>query len=148
MSKKEKIQLGITGVFLILLAVVLLGPLSVTREEGVFPFGPGLDDFGQDFYQERLEGKNLYRLAEKSLEGISFERDPFSEHRRGRREKAERPGLALLGIVWDKDNPRAILNDFMVEVGDSVEGKEVVEIGRDYIILFDGESQQKLSLDF
>ncbi len=48
--------------------------------------------------------------------------------------------LILNGIVWDADNPYAIINNDVVKVGDKFGGITVVEITEKNVILeFEGE---------
>ena len=58
------------------------------------------------------------------LAGSAPSRDPFT------RDVAMDPmgGLRLSGILWDASAPIAIINGQMVQVGDDLEGYQVVEI--------------------
>lgn len=55
-------------------------------------------------------------------------------------------GLVLNGIAWDKENPKAIVNDNIVGVGDKVAGNTVVAIKRAAVILSDGSREFELKL--
>jgi hypothetical protein len=55
-------------------------------------------------------------------------------------------GLNLMGILWDKDFPQAIINDKIVVVGDVVDGNKVIEIQRDHVIVSDGANNTQLRL--
>jgi len=54
--------------------------------------------------------------------------------------------LELAGILWDENNPQAILNDDIVGLGAVVEGYTVATIAEQYIILKKGNSEKKLQL--
>jgi hypothetical protein len=46
--------------------------------------------------------------------------------------------LVLNGILWDKDNPQAVINGKLVKIGSKIDSKEVIEIKKDRVILSDG----------
>jgi hypothetical protein len=46
--------------------------------------------------------------------------------------------LTLNGIMWDNINPKAIINNNIVGIGDRIGKGRVVEINRDNVILNDG----------
>lgn len=55
------------------------------------------------------------------------------------------PNLTVQGLVWGSSIPQAIINNKVFRVGDNIEGAEVVEIGRDGVILARGSGKYKLS---
>ena len=52
----------------------------------------------------------------------------------------------LMGILWDRDSPQAIINEKIVEVGDVIDGNKVIKILRDHVILYDGQNTFQLRL--
>ena len=62
-------------------------------------------------------------------------------------EKAALSDLVLGGIVWDAFSPKAVINDTIVVVGDEVEGRKVLAINPDSVILSDGSRETRLSLE-
>jgi len=54
--------------------------------------------------------------------------------------------LTINGILWDKKNPLAIINEEIVKVGDKVDGNTVVGIEQDRVILNDGSKDIELLL--
>ncbi|MFH1202138.1 MAG: hypothetical protein V1674_04530 [Candidatus Omnitrophota bacterium] len=54
--------------------------------------------------------------------------------------------LNLAGVLWDKDNPQAIINGRIVGKGDEIEGFKVIEITKDKVILSDGANRVELRL--
>ncbi|HTL71400.1 MAG TPA: hypothetical protein VL404_08935 [Candidatus Eisenbacteria bacterium] len=60
-------------------------------------------------------------------------RDPFSDGSEGVDIKQEIMGLALSleGVVWNSENPQAIISGKIVSVGQKVNKAEVLEIKRD-----------------
>ena len=55
-------------------------------------------------------------------------------------------GLILGGILWDKDNPQAIINNQVVGLNDELEGYKIIEIRKDRVILSDGANKIELKL--
>lgn len=49
--------------------------------------------------------------------------------------------LVLMGIVWDEENPKCVINGVIVEAGGTVAGKVVKEIRQDRVLLSDGEEE-------
>jgi len=60
-------------------------------------------------------------------------------------KKLDEP-LVLNGILWDSVMPRAIVNNTIVEKGDTVEGLTVRKITREAVILNDNDSDFELRL--
>jgi len=54
--------------------------------------------------------------------------------------------LSLNGILWDDVNPKAIIGDDIVGIGDKVGSNTVVDIKEDYVILNDGTADFELKL--
>lgn len=80
------------------------------------------------------------RLGKKTTyEG--WKRNPFAPSGSGRSGE-----LALGGIMWQEENPRAMISDSLVSKGDVVEGCEVIEIKRDRVILKSGTETITLKL--
>lgn len=54
--------------------------------------------------------------------------------------------LILNGIAWDQKNPRAVINNRIVTIGDKVGNSTVVEILRDHVVLNDGTANFEFRL--
>lgn len=54
--------------------------------------------------------------------------------------------LILRGIIWDEAGAFAIINDKIVRKGDEIEGRRVMEIKKDRVIINDGQSNFELKL--
>ena len=54
--------------------------------------------------------------------------------------------LTINGILWDKKNPLAIINEKIVKIGDKIDGNTVVDIEQDRAILNDGSKNIELLL--
>jgi len=56
------------------------------------------------------------------------------------------PNFALNGIMYLESGPRAIINNTVVEAGDSIRGAKVVNIGKTSVTLLFEDSEIKLTL--
>lgn len=81
------------------------------------------------------------RQARRS-EYASWGRNPFLTKEIFLQKKT----LGLSGVIWDSTNPRAIIDNTIVGVGDSVSGARVVEIRKSSVVLNDGERDFELEL--
>ena len=59
-------------------------------------------------------------------------RDPFSI------TATTSTNLTLIGIIWDSNNPKAMIDDDIVGIGDEISGNTVVDIKEDKVVLNDG----------
>lgn len=126
MEKKDKIQLGITGV----LVIILLFFLMRVFEKGKRPVPVKAKEFAAE---QKVKEPGLYTRLEQEIKKMDFKRDPFS--RQSLSDLEESQDLHLSGILWDEVNPTAIINDEIVAVGGEINGKKVVEIRKDKVIL-------------
>jgi hypothetical protein len=55
--------------------------------------------------------------------------------------------LTLNGIVWDSQNPTAMINDGIVAVGDTIGGWTVVSIQPTYVTVNDGKKDLEIRLN-
>jgi len=109
-------------------------------------------------------GRNIILKPSTSLEGLRIERgtayltrnakktaysswfrDPFSA---SSAPIEDYTGLTLSGIMWwDKDNPKAIINNNIVSIGDKVGEATVIDIKQDRVIFNDGSKIFELRLN-
>jgi hypothetical protein len=52
----------------------------------------------------------------------------------------------LNGIFWDEGNPKALINDMIVGIGDQIGQHTVIDIKQNYVILSDGTNKLILKL--
>jgi len=85
-----------------------------------------------------------------------LERDPFNWSReqinffknQEPREKSNSiGGLTLSGIIWDKNNPQAVINDRLVTKGEKVNGSIIQQILKDLVIFEQNGVSQTLWLE-
>ncbi len=134
MEKKDKIQLGITGVLVIVLLFFLMRAFEKKKR-------PAPVKAKEVATSQGVKDPGLYARLEQEIKKMDFKRDPFSQP-----SSADQGGpqaLHLSGILWDETNPTAIINDEIVAVGGEINGKRVVEIKRDKVILeADGQTTE------
>lgn len=73
---------------------------------------------------------------------LAWGRDPFAQG--VMTSQASR--LVLLGIVWDAQQPLAIVNGRTVRVGEELDGYRIVEIAQDRVSVTDGTQTFQLLL--
>jgi len=56
-------------------------------------------------------------------------------------------GRGLRGIIWDVKKPYALIGDTAITEGDAIDGKKVMKINRDSVILKDGQEEVILRLE-
>ena len=81
-----------------------------------------------------------HREAQRAYAGgLSWNRDPFARGRTG-----AVGGFTLSGILWDAQQPIAIINGQMLQVGEELDGYRVADIGQDHVSLTDGTHTYQL----
>lgn len=55
--------------------------------------------------------------------------------------------LILSGIIWNKENPKAVIGDALVSKGDKISGNTVLDIQTNRVILTDGAKDFELKLE-
>lgn len=83
-------------------------------------------------------------LGEEFIYNSHGRKDPFAPpviNTRGKAGTEVLSGIRLEGIIWEQDNPLAIINSKVVTVGAKVGGALVVEIKKDEVV-FEINGQQ------
>ena len=75
----------------------------------------------------------------------SWGRDPFSI--RSSVSGRTSSGFNLGGIIWLAEGWKAIVDDAIIKIGDTIGGKKVVDIKKDKVILNDGTKNSELKLE-
>lgn len=132
MEKKDRIQLSISGVLIIVLFILLARAVGGKRQQQPVLVEHAVSPTRVAVPERRRE-KSLYaRLAEETKD-LEFKRDPFLKLPMITSESSQ--GLYLSGILWDEVKPTAIINDEIVAVGSQIQGKRVIEILKNKVIL-------------
>ena len=90
-----------------------------------------------------LPGSSEQRRAQRERSGVLvWSHDPFT---RGA-TTGDLSGLSLSGILWDPQQPVAIINGQTVQVGQELEGYRIIAIGPDRVSVSDGAQTFQLLL--
>lgn len=153
MRKKDKIELSITGVLVLVLLFFGINAITSVKKTGrrlrpnkVIVVDPVESRFIKDELQND-SGKELFRQLEEESVKLELKRDPFFSVALAP-VKACPHGLCLKGIVWDDEMPTAIINDTIVGKGDKIGGSIVIKIEPDKVILNDGKIDFNLAIEF
>lgn len=162
-KKKLGLIAGLVGVLLVVLVMRFVFPSGVdtadsARASNGYGRGrPSLLD-SQPEYLETIA--KIARLqSEKSYE-VGDSRDPMEpliKERTSRPPEPQRtvdvpasndlPRMSLHGVIWDSDNPIAIIDGLDLRVGDTIKGACVVEIGYDQVVLTYRSRRHVLTVD-
>jgi len=126
-------------IVLIILAVIAIFSLF----HGVTSVPKGRRAQAPIYMAKGIEPQNIIILKKrraKRTNFISWGKNPFLL------EKSSIIASGLSGILWDKENPKAIINEAIVGIGDKVGGSIVKDITKDKVILNDGANDFELRL--
>ena len=130
----------ITAVFIIILIFILERKQTSSHKSRPHHTGP--------IQRENVTiAKSLFEKLEDETRNMSVERDPFSfpvEAAAGEKEKK----IYLTGIVLDDNQPAAIINNVIVTVGNTIEGRTVKAIQKDRVILEKDGQEMELFIGF
>lgn len=123
LDKKQKLQVTITAIGIVFLIFLIAGNVqkSYKKRASIIDANTELSSFLSAPIS--LERKNI----EESLVKQDWGRDPFFPSA-SMISSSDLGGVVLNGIVWDKENPYAIINDDVVKVGDTIGDIGIVEI--------------------
>src|SRR3989338_4390687 len=148
--EKDKIQLGITGVLIIILSVLLARAMSGKKQNqpALVENAVSQSKVTVPSVPEGTEGtkeESLYAKLVNETRDLEFGRDPFSKQPVTTSGSSQE--LHLSGILWDDVTPTAIINDEIVAVGSRIQGGRVVDIRKDKVILEEGDYHIELILE-
>lgn len=152
MPKKDLIQLGITGVLVIVLILALGNvskksqPISTRNSKNAWPKAIDLAEVSVNPRKPQPESRALYDLLEQRSNSIELKRDPFTVSPIIS-EKSLHSEISLTGILWDKLKPLAIIDGNVVKKGQRVGNKTIMDIKRDRVILSDGQILSEIRLE-
>ncbi len=92
---------------------------------------------------QELPIDKLTRIGSKA-DSIEWRRNPFI---RGRGLGLSGAGtLNLTGIMWDRNNPQAIIGDEVVKEGDVIGKYKIIKINEDSVVISSDEGQKILNI--
>jgi hypothetical protein len=158
-KKKDIIEVIITGVLILVLLSLAINTVKRTKQAKrlkIEPYSAVLkkDEFRKKTSQEkspakeaRRPDKEIYKKLEEETKNLKLKRDPFILGPVISTEEISPSGLSITGILWDRENPIAIINDNIVRIGDKIGTNNVVDIKQDSVILNDGIKNFELNLE-
>lgn len=155
MQKKIAFQLGVivaAAVALVFLSIPLFkgagnakkSPAPAVSEPSRKAGQTKLDFLGQTIKVQHIKDDKFYERLSRVAEALPIDRDPFSFVDTG--PKSARDGLELTGILWEGENPTAVINQTFLKTGDSNDRFSVVKILRDRVVLKDSTGEFELRL--
>ena len=144
MSRSQKQLLALALLVVVLIGVFLrafaprraASRAAASAEAAAEPMPAASTIPGVSAPQEVLARREAQRARASEL---SWNRDPFT---RGRSVAVG--GFTLSGILWDAQQPIAIINGQMLQVGEELDGYRVAEIAQDRVSLTDGTHTYQL----
>ncbi|NQT06972.1 MAG: hypothetical protein HQ575_05470 [Candidatus Omnitrophica bacterium] len=133
--KKKHMEMAITGAAVIALLIILANTFMSPEKNATKSSSEELDS------QKGKPADN--KSADVAAKDKDWGRDPFGLEKLPEEESVV--SFVLNGIIWDEDNPYAIINDEVVREGDKIRGYKVIEIKEGSVLLDDGT--ERFSLD-
>ena len=144
---KKNIELIVTGVLVLILVSAFVNSLNTIKKKksssSVVSTMSATSAIAVS--EEQVPVKEISVLQEEETAKLEMRRDPFTAAPIKPQETSS-SSIQLNGILWDKTNPMAIINESIVKVGDRVGAYIVVSIKQDSVILNDGNRDFELRL--
>lgn len=137
-TSKERIQLAVIGILAVILVLACVRTYMQMQAKKIKRYGAGAAAVEAVSADQAVP---LYAALAEEAGRISAERDPFFPV-----PKISASSIVLNGILWDENQPTAIINNEIVQVGQSVNGKVIVGIWKDRVILSDGDKEVELKM--
>lgn len=134
---KKKVELTITGIGIIIFIFLIANHLSR-------PINSKVVSKAEPYIT--LESAMTAVSETASGNNVEWGRDPFSLGA-SNVQKLGMEDLALNGIMADKENPYAIINNDVVKLGDKVNGMTVIEINEKNVVLEQNGQKHTLELN-
>lgn len=145
MRQKDLIELGVTGILVVVMIFAFGNAVKKSRSRNIRP--KVVDLAGATLTPaDKIDSRSLYNLLEQEAKSIELKRDPFTAVPIIS-EKNMQSGFALTGILWDKIKPLAIIDGEVIKKGTRLGNKVVVDIKRDRVILSDGQDLFEIRLE-
>lgn len=156
MNKKDKIQLAVTGVLVVILAVILvlgMGKKGKKNKRRSSSSRAGVSASTAKPKSPKASPSvklSPFRQLQEEARTMPLVRDPFTlkpiEKEEGE-EDAKEVKFYLIGIAWDPVQPKAIINNKIVQIGSQLGLYTVMEILEEKVILSDGAEKLELLLE-
>lgn len=153
MKGKDKIEILIIGASLLALPFLLISGVKNVKNKKVMPKQLEENIVGENkvFTEKKLAKDNqaksteIFEKIDKQTKNLVLKRDPFTF---GTTESKDgNPVLCLRGIFWDETSPMAIINEYILKIGDKIKENTVVDIKQNKVILNNGNEDFELRLE-
>jgi hypothetical protein len=136
-DNKKKIELTITGIGIVVLIFLIAGHMTKPKvNRHVAKTEPDL----------ALEAAKMATSEAGPGDDVKWGRDPFYMDTSNAKEQGIED-IVLNGVVSDKQNPYAIINNDIVKLGDKVNGMTVIEINEKNVVLDENGQRHTLELN-
>lgn len=136
-DNKNKIELAVTGIGIVILIFLVISHMSK----------PGASKGVSKNEAYHTSESAMIAVSEpESWDELSWGRDPFLLDTSNTKEHGMED-LTLNGIMPDKQNPYAIINNEVVKLGDKVGGMTVIEINEKNVVLDENGQRHTLELN-
>lgn len=150
MGKKERVELiiTITLVFFFIALLIAFSHRIKSRNQMPKRIFPRMFSAREYFrYDPQRNQGTPFILDKTSGEITEIKRDPFSFGSLASNQVNAASELFLKGIVWNKDNPSAVINERVLSVGEVISGYRVTQILEDSVVLENENSKLNLKLN-
>lgn len=155
LDKKSKIEIAVTFSMVVALIIILTNSMNTVLQtkKGFEPSSitpVALREIAKrdiSISTRSAEIEKAYKEAEaqRAERDVPWGRDPFAARVSLKESSETIPGLRLEGIMWDKDEPCAIINGEVVRKGDKIGPNTIVGIEKSAVIVSDGAKEHRLS---
>ncbi|PIP68653.1 MAG: hypothetical protein CO035_05090 [Candidatus Omnitrophica bacterium CG_4_9_14_0_2_um_filter_42_8] len=136
---KKRIELAVTGISVVILIFLVTSHMSKP--------GSGKGVSKNEAYHTSESAMTIVSEPE-SWDKLRWGRDPFLlDASTNSIQEQDVEDLALNGIMSDKQNPYAIINNDVVKLGDKVGGMTVIEINENNVVLDENGERHTLELN-
>ena len=146
MLKKNQIEIMVAvvlGVVLVALAVGKFFPRQPPSTSGLKGMAVGTISPAKTKSEQDSNGP-LYVVLHQATKDFKFSRDPFNPPPVVPTEGPVK--LNLMGILWDPQQPTAIINNEIVQIGSKIAGHVVVDIQESKVIVNDRGNNLELTI--
>jgi hypothetical protein len=124
---RKKAELAVTGIGVVIFIFLII---SYAQKPGHKNIAPKINTYAASTMAMAgsIESK-------ESWDKIKWGKDPFLMDTPDLKEHQDMAGLVLNGIVSDKQNPYAIINNEIIKLGDKINDMVVIEINEKSVVL-------------
>lgn len=146
---KKRIELIATAIMVFILIIAWMNSMKAIRKRS--SPAPVVAAAGSVTAEPKAQmpsgAKPAVNKTEPQDEISQWGRDPFSGKIYVTASRAQGLGdLKVEGIIWDKNNPMAMVNGHVLKKGDNFKGNVVVDIKENSVILNDGNRDLELKI--